>query len=147
MQIWGWTFCLSSSFYLNCSDNSCSFPALDSGSELPMAEGWQCCCIALCVSRYSSHEAADDGAVRTHRQVICSAGSSTKWGLFWWMTIELLLPNSKLYPALPMSILVRGWAADGGTACELLTVFVMSVLQTGLCWSPNSWCHATWLIS
>ena len=60
------------------------------------------------VSRYSIHETVGDGIDKSRGQMICTAGSSTKWGLFWLMNIELLLSNSKLYPALQMSIFVRG---------------------------------------
>lgn len=62
----------------------------------------------LSVSRYSIHETVGDEIDKTCGQMVCSARSSTKWGLFWLMTIELLLSNSKLYLALQMGIFMRG---------------------------------------
>lgn len=114
MQIWDETSCLSSIFYLHCPKSSCSFGDLDSDYVDATAESWECWCTA-------SPGAAGDGIDKTRGQRICTAGSSTKWGLFWLINIELLLSNSKLYPALRMSIFARGWAADRGSACEFIS--------------------------
>lgn len=98
------------------------------------------------VCRYGGHKTAGDGIDKTHRRMICTADSSTKWGLFWLMNIELLLSSSKLYPALQMCLVVRGWAADGVLLVNpLIPVWWTSVLPTGLCWSPNGWYHTMWL--
>lgn len=94
------------------------------------------------VFRYSAHRTAGDGIDKTHRRMICTADSSTKWGLFWLMNIELLLSSSKLYPALPMCLVVRGRAADVLLVNPLIPVWWTSVLPTGLCWSPNGWYRA-----
>lgn len=73
------------------------------------------------------HCAVSPGTAFTEQRVmwamICTAGSGTKSGLFWLMNIELL-SNSKLYPALQVSLSARGWAADRGTACEFVNLWL-----------------------
>lgn len=79
---------------MNCSKRSCRFPALGLAGQMPQLR-------AGSVAAFEAQRSwtVSDRIDKTCGWVICTAGSSsTKWGLFWLMNIELLLSNSKLCP-------------------------------------------------
>lgn len=137
VQVWDETFCLPSSFYLHCSKSSCGFPTLDSGCGNTWAEGWVSPGRAFTKQRVMGLTKPVGGWLVL--QAAAQSGGSSGW---WWI-LNL--------PCLTVScILLCKWASLGGaelqTRAWLWAQKLVSGwqvwLQTGLCWSPNSWCHA-----
>lgn len=112
-------YCKDKLLYANSRLNLLSFQhflfeLLKKGLQVPSFGLWLCECPScrlgvLVRSGLSVPGTVSDGIDKTRGWVICAAGSSsTKWGLFWLMNVELFLSNSTLCPALQMSILARG---------------------------------------